>query len=185
MSLTKPKEYKGKVSIAQDKLTSAALQTYLDDSEPEYLTDLLGCELYDLFVADLDGNNIPQSPRFTAIYDAFCFDIDTVCIMEPWYIDYFPMYAINNQNKSRGMLAMLRGFMFFEYTRDQPQVNSSIGTSTSKGVASDLIAPTHTVLVREYNKSLVDYWNIQYFIRQDTDTYPEYNGLIKRSISII
>ena len=147
--------------------------------------DLLGCDLYDLFVADLDGNGVPQTARFTAIYDAFCIDIEGTSFNFKWSYDYYNYYCQNRQNKSRGILAMLRGFMFFEYTRDQPQLNSSIGTSTSKGVASDLKTPNQTALKKQYNKSILDYWNIQFFICENESDYPEYNGLRKGSVTII
>ncbi|GAG46870.1 unnamed protein product, partial [marine sediment metagenome] len=71
------------------------------------------------------------------------------------------------------------------YTRDQPQTNSSIGTSTSKGVASDLVAPINTTAIKNYNLSILDYWNIQYYICENSSVYPEYNGIKKQPTGIV
>jgi hypothetical protein len=185
MSLTKPSDYNGRVAITQNKFDASDLQIYLDNLEADYLQDLLGCDLYDLFVADLDVDNLPQTQRFIDIYNKFCNDISTSFYPGQWYFDYYNLYCLNKQNKSRGMLKMLEGFMYFEYVRDQDKLNSSIGVSKSKGVASNMVAPTNTNVIREYNKSLLDYWNIQYYICDNSDVYPEYNGIIKESISLI
>lgn len=186
MSLTIPSDYKGSVSIAQNKNDRVKLQEYLDEKEPEYLTDLLGCELYDLFVSDLDIDNKPQTQRFIDIYNAICDDLEGVCFIAiDWYEDYLNCYCSNRQNRSKGIISMLKGFMYFEYVRDQQVVNSSVGPNKSVGVASELVNNSSTSINKNYNKSIVDYWNIQYFIKINPDIYPEFNGITKQSISVI
>ncbi len=187
MSLTKPSDYKGTVAISKNKYDKADLQLYLDELEPEYLKDLLGCDLYDAFVADLALAPVgqPTAQRFIDIYNAFCIDIDTICYTYDWYNTYYAYYSLNSQNRSRGIKEMLKGFMYLEYVRDQEKTNSSVGVSKSKGVASDLIGANKAGLKKAYNKSIKDYWNIQYFICQDLTTYPEYNGIRKQGLSII
>ena len=80
---------------------------------------------------------------------------------------------------------MLKGFMFFEYTRFQQQANTAAGTAQSKGVASEIIGAGNTAAVKNYNRSLVDYWNIQYYICQNSTDYPDYNGLSKKPVSFL
>ena len=53
MSLTTQTDYKGTVRISQNGLDGDILQDYLDEKEPMYLKDLLGCDLYDLYVSYL------------------------------------------------------------------------------------------------------------------------------------
>lgn len=185
MSLTKPSDYKGSVKIAQNDFDTDFLQDYLDEKEPDYLRDLLGCELYDLFVADLI-NGIPQTQRFIDIYNAFCNDIDSICFIDPiWNAWFIESFCFNEQNRSRGVMEMLKGFMYFEYVRDQPIANSSVGPNVSVGIASDLVPLNSTAIKKAYNKSIKDYWNIQFFIQDNETDYPEFNGVIKRSISIL
>ena len=185
MSLTKPSEYNGTVTITKNKYDQADLQDYLDELEPLYLKDLLGCELYELFIADLDGDGVPQTERFTKIYDAFCYDLNNIWYPYGWNKLHYNYYILNQQNRSRGIIAMLKGFMFFEYTRDQAKLNSSIGTSTSDGVASTLRTALNTSAVKNYNKALVDYWNIQYYICKNSEIYPEYEGVFKYATGLI
>ena len=183
MSLTKPSDYKGLIAISQNRYDDEKLQLFLDELEGQCLTDLLGCDLYALFVADL-VLGVPQSARFLAIYNIISIDVEGFSVGD-WYYDYYNFYCSNKQNRSRGMLAMLKGFMFFEYVRIQQQTNSSIGTNKSVGVASELVSPPNTSAITNYNKSILDYWNIQYYIKENSDTYPEFNGLTKESISLI
>jgi len=167
MSLTTQTDYKGTVRISQNGLDGDILQDYLDEKEPMYLKDLLGCDLYDLYVADLDVNEIPQTAPYTTIFNPICNDDDC------------------DQKRSRGIKEMLKGFMYFEYVRDQHQINSSIGVSRSKGVASDMILPGSSIINKPYNLAVKDYQAIQYYICQNMTDFPTYEGLKKEAISII
>lgn len=167
MSLTKPSDYKGSVRISQNGLDKSILQDYLTEKESEYLRELLGCELYDLYVADsVDG--VPQNTPYTTIFNPLCLPSGDC-----------------KQGRSRGIKDMLIGFMYFEYVRDQHQINSSIGVSKSIGVASELLNPDNTMVKRIYNKSIIDYQVIQYYICQNIGDFPTYNGVKKEAISIL
>lgn len=190
MSILAPSDFTGTVAIAQNQNDSAKLQQYIDEWEDILTDDLLGCELGDLFRTDFASvpAGEPTAQRFKDIYDKFCNDIDTPSVYYSWSCcyEYYHLYCINMQNKSRGMKEMLKGLIYLLYVRDQPNVNNSIGTSKSKGVASELVPATQLTL--PYNRSINDYWNIQYFIvkeEADNGTYPEFNGIKKGVISII
>lgn len=189
MSLLTATDFTGIFAVSQNKYDSAKLQLYIDQLEESYLEELMGCDLYALYKADLDVNNIPQTQRFIDIFNKFCYDTQ-YCVKdcEPNYFDYplyFLNYCFNYQNKSRGIKDMLRGFMFAEYTRDQQITNSSIGANKSTGVASSLVANSAQAIRRHYNDSIKDYWNIQYYIVENESTYPEFKGVKKEYISIL
>ena len=79
MSFLQPSDFKGLVSQSKNEFTTPKIQLYIDDYEPEYLQDLLGCEMYEEFVADLlptpaVPTSVPQDPKFLAIFNPFCFD---------------------------------------------------------------------------------------------------------------
>lgn len=188
MSFTKSSDYKGINNISQNKYDSAYLQDYIDELEKEYLTDLLGCDLYALLIADLDIDGIPQTARFTALYEAICVDIESVYYGGDnswWYSEYYQHYCGNKQNRSRGMVEMLKSFIYAEYVREQANTNSSIGLSKSKGVASDMVRLDASAIRRNFNKGMNDYWNIQYYICENSATYPEYNGLRREKVSVL
>ena len=184
MSFLKQSDFKGPLKISKNDLSD--IQDYLDVFENEYLTDLLGCDLFDQFIADLDINLVPQTARFISIYNAFCIDLDFSCNINRHYNpEFIDCICLTDRNKSRGIFEMLKGFMFFEFVRDSDKGHSSIGTTKAKPSASRLVKPSATGIIRAYNHSLKDYWNIQYFISQDEDLYPEYNGIIKTPIGIL
>lgn len=184
MSILAPSDFKGSVSIAQNKFDTSDLQLYIDEWENELIDNLLGCELADLFRADL-VDNVPQTQRFIDIFNPFCEDIESQTLHLHWPSHVFFQFHVHGgaQNRSRGMKEMLKGLIYLLYVRDQPRINSSIGTTDSKGVASVLVPST--TLVLPYNRSINDYWNIQFFIVEDEDTYPEFEGIRKDAISVI
>lgn len=188
MSFTTPSDYKGINNITQNKYDVSYLQEYIDELEEEYLTDLLGCELYDLFIADLDLSGLPQSARFIAIYEKICEDIDSLLFLNPYnpfYYDYYDSYCYHRQNRSRGMVEMLKSFVYAEYVREQANTNSSIGLNKSKGVASDPVRLDGSAIRRNFNKGINDFWNIQYYICENSVTYPEFNGIRREKLSIL
>jgi hypothetical protein len=58
----------GRLIIATNKHTQQDLQYYIDKYEKEYLIDLLGIDLYYLFIADL-VNGVPQTQIYIDIYN--------------------------------------------------------------------------------------------------------------------
>ena len=72
-----PADFNGYYDISTDTFTGIDLETYISDIEPIALRRLLGVELYNLFIADLDGNGVPQTAIYQAIYNAF--DVDYNC----------------------------------------------------------------------------------------------------------
>ena len=53
MSFLQPSDFIGIVSLSSNEFSDIQIQLYIDRYEPIYLTDLLGCEFYDEFIADL------------------------------------------------------------------------------------------------------------------------------------
>ena len=187
MSILVPSDFVGKVAITQDDITAVKIQRYIDELEVQYLDDLLGCELSTLLIADLalPPAGEPTAQRFKDIFDKFCIDITGLVFPFPWSHDFFEFFVEHRQNRSRGIKEMLKGFIYFEYVRDQPIINSSVGMTRSKGVASDVIGSLNNGIVFGFNNALKDYWNIQFFINENLTTYSEFNGIRKEPTGII
>ena len=150
------------VSVHQE----AELQIFIDEFEKDYLVDMLGCELYDLFIADLN-NGIPQTPIYLSIYNEFCID-KGVC---------------RNQWKSEGMVKMLEKFIFWEYTRDQKVRNTPSGNVANEVEASRETNFPASRIYTNYNKGIDSYCAIQWFICDNLSDYPTFNGLTKEKTS--
>ena len=142
--------------------TEADLQIYIDQFEKDYLIDLLGCELYDLFAADL-VSGVPQSAIYLSIYNSFCED-ESSCGIK-WV--------------SEGMVKMLEKFIFWEYTRDQKVKNTFSGNVVNENEASRETSFPESRIFQIYNQAIVSYKAIQWFICDNSSDYPTYNGCKK------
>jgi hypothetical protein len=94
---------KGKWELATGIYEQQKINGYIDLYTNRLLAELLGVDLYNLFVADLDPITfVPQDPVYLAIYNAF-------------------MHEGGNCNIiiSDGMVDMIKGFIYFEYLKDQ------------------------------------------------------------------
>lgn len=157
-------DFTGEKTIAQSIATDPKLQAYIDKYEPIYLTNLLGCELYDLFIADLDAQDLPQSQRFIDIFDPFCKD-DSCGIV-----------------RSEGIKEMLLCFIYFEYAKDNNFQQSTNGTVSSQMEVSKVIPLSHTNGYDMFNNGIDTYCSIQWLMLKSTE-YPEFNGQYKKKIS--
>jgi len=161
--IVQPEDFVGFYAIPQSK--NSDLQDWLDQFERELIDELLGCELATLFFADLDGNGVPQSPRFTDIYSKFCIEINEISTI------------------SQGIPDMLKGLIYMLYLRDQQVTSDLNGTKRDLGenTQEDGNAAT-TKFQQRYNRGVASYHAIQIFIDDDPDTYPEFEGIIKETI---
>lgn len=160
---------KGFYKIASNCHTEYDLQDYIDKYEKCYLIDLLGCDLYNLFVADLDLPTAPPTPvplslRFLEIYNAFCVDDPNQCDAV-W--------------ESEGMIDMLKGFVYFHYVRDYKFQTSQTGTIVNNNEVSREAnnLELQNGVSERFNRAQGSYWSIRRYIIDKGDViYPEFNG---------
>ena len=158
-------DFVGKYKIAKDCYSKTELEAYIEKYEVRYLQDLLGCKLYDAFVADLndDDSQRPQELRFRKIFEPFC--IDDVC---------------GEMYRSDGVLDMLKGFIYYQYVLDQKFKNTTTGTVINETSFSRDVAMTKSTIEDRYNLAVDSYIAIQLYIMDDKLSYPEFNGIKKR-----
>lgn len=138
------------------------IEAYINEYEPDFLRDLLGVELYDLFVADLDPiTGLPVTARFLDIYNAIYLDDDS-CI-----------------RISKGMKEMLKGFVYFNIVRDSDFHNTISGNVKNEFSNASSVTTIQMGLNERYNVALGYYNTIQWFICENSADYPEYNGQSK------
>lgn len=148
----------GRMRIARTTWQNDDVQDYIDEQEKFYLKRLLGLELYNLLIADLDASGVPQSARFLSIYNEF--ELDNDC----------------DGCDSRGMKIMLKGLIFFHVVRDQPVKQNTTGIARKKRENSENVGINSFDFVTRYNNSVDDFMCISKKICSDLETYPEYNG---------
>lgn len=150
------------------------LQAYIDRYEKRYLIDLLGCDLAELFIADLFGG-VPQDPIYQAIYEEICVDLT-----EGFNSIYYGTCGCKPKRIiSRGMKSMLMGFIFFEFMRDQPFQKGNTGVTVGMAENSEYAPFSKWGIDQYYNESISDYQNIQYFIYENQEDYSQFNGVKK------
>jgi hypothetical protein len=152
--------------IATDVYTVSEVDGAIDTYEKQLIIELLGVELGDLFIDDLDVNGVPTTQRFTDIF-------------ESWFKQYDDVIY-----QSVGMKQMLVWWVFFFYVREQWQDNSINGNVESEGSISRDSKMSYVTLIKNYNVAIKTYKSIQKFIEENKSTYPEYKGICKEYIGI-
>jgi len=158
-------DFIGKYKIAKDCYSKIDLEFYIEKYEKSYLQDLLGCELYDAFIADLDTNEppVPQTQVFLDIFDSFC-ENDGCGLMY----------------RSDGIVDMLKGFVYYHYVLDQKFKNNINGTMVSESSFSREVDLSKSTMEDRYNLAVNSYVSIQLYIIDNSTLYPEFNGVKKK-----
>lgn len=158
-------DFEGQFQIARDNFTKAIFDDYRDEKQFNLIYKLLGAELGQLFIDDLDANGVPVTARFTAIYEAFIVD-DGSSVRE-----------------SKGIKEMTIAYIYYYWCRDNNRNVGITGNTKNKGENSDVIE-TVDWIVRAYNKAIATYKEIQWYIGENSTDYPEYNGVPREYLSI-
>ncbi len=160
-------DFTGTAQLQFDTQTEAKFDVIRDEREAEYIYQLLGAELGKLFIADLDANGVPLTARFTAIYDAFVEDIGTT--------SFYNWPGMESIAESKGIKYFLKNIIWFYFARNNQMLVTAGG---NKSAASQNSEPNNDsfALARMYNKSIDTAHAIQWYIYDNSATYPEYNG---------
>jgi hypothetical protein len=158
-------DFVGEYKVSQSRFTE--LELYIAEYEKHYLLRLLGADLYALFIADLTAPT-PQTPQtliYQNIFNAFQTDENGYLII------------------SEGIKKMLIQFIYFHYVRDMQHYNTTTGTVTNVNENSTMPTYNGYNLIEAYNKGVVNYDNIQWYLVQNEVDYTQFNGSILEYIS--
>tara|TARA_R110001606_G_scaffold85719_6_gene194308 strand:- start:1523 stop:2029 length:507 start_codon:yes stop_codon:yes gene_type:complete len=149
----------GKYELGRGSYDVTRLQDYINSFEQRYLTDMLGADLYAEFKADVIlGTGYPTEVRFQKIFDAFSID-------HHWTILH-----------SGGIIEMLKGFIYYEYTKDQIVAMTNIGNVRPVGENSEIPSTLYTQIYNRYNEGIRSYRAVQCYILDNKVDYDGYNG---------
>ena len=149
-------------SLPEQKYIS--YQNYLDKYEKQFLTNLLGAELYGLFIADL-VSGVPQTQRFIDIYNAFSID-DNNCV-----------------RYSEGLKVATLQFVYFYAVRDLSVKKTNTGVVFNNNEVSEGPVYSGYNIVEAYNKAIKNAKEIQWYICDNDEVYPEENVQLFEYIS--
>lgn len=158
MAIVLSTDFVGEYAIPQTCFNSVEFDFFIEKYEKVYLVQLMGAELYDLFIADLDGATpqAPQTQRFIDIFEEFQID-DSICLIV-----------------SEGMRKMMVQFIYFHYVRENQTLNTANGTVTNS-VELGTNAAFQGNIVQAYNQGVRNAHGIQWFILDDHTVYTEEN----------
>jgi len=148
----------GRFKIPTTTFQESDLNDFITKYENQYLVELLGVELFNLFVADLVAG-VPVDARFVAIFDAFNDQDD--CFL----------------CRSEGMKEMMKAFVYFHYVRDTYTRNTTNGVKQQKAENSISLDAVSGDLTTRFNEGVNSYWCIQRRMCDDSTLYPEFNGV--------
>ena len=80
---------------------------------------------------------------------------------------------------------MLKGMVYFQYVRDQANVDSEHGPVTNNHENSVRTKGAARGMVQRYNQSIKTYRAIRWYICENDDIYPEENSQFKDFVSLI
>lgn len=169
MSLfVQPEDFKqGSLTIAYNNITEADLQECINSIELDTITDLLGCSLGFMFISDYTPGVGFANTRFKTLFEPFATDTD-----------FGPL-------KSEGIKEMLKGFIYFEYVRNQPNQDRQNGLVNAVNENSTPISGGQGSLHLKHNRAANTYSAIQCYVGLHADMYPEFKGVLKKRASWI
>jgi len=156
--------------IARTKQSLKELPALIDDVEKNELQQLLGCELYELFIADLTANTpqTPQNSPYTEIFDPFCKN------------DYSCGPLV-----SKGIKDMLMAFVYFQWHSYNLNKSVAGGVVRVDAENSEQVTGNGFNIYVKQNRGIATYQAIQQYICENLNTYPTYDGITKNNSGII
>jgi hypothetical protein len=156
--LIKNTDFVGKFAIAQNSFSN--IDVFITQYETNYLYDLLGKTLADLFIASV-VNYVPVGAAYLAIYNTI--ELQYNC------------YTYRNE----GMKNMLLGFLYYEYMRKNP-IKSTISGQVINANENSTFYYDNWGMTNRYNESAESYQIIQQYISDNSTDYPDYLGQQKQ-----
>lgn len=153
-------------SFALSKSIEDTLDAYIAKYEEAYLMELMGVELFKLFKADVSAG-VPQTAPYQALFNKISADVDN--------------YIVTSQ----GLKSMLLGFIWFEYVRITGYKHTGTGVVTGVNEISRNANLQSGFIYKRYNESINDYKVIQWYICDNSSTYPTYNGQQKNIAGVL
>jgi len=155
----------GRIRISQTSESKEDLDNFIAAYEAMYINHLLGITMATDFINDL-VDRVPQSEKYLEIYNPFTKEIG------------------DHMFTSLGMKEMIKGFIYVDFIAMQPIQNTPLGNvkniaEVSEGIDNRI--PSAVV----YNQSVKTSDAIQYYIEDNSDTYPDFDGIHKEMTGIL
>lgn len=155
MSILTPSDFVGRFLITKNANNVTNIQTIIDETEFSIMNELLGAELYALYLAGVTVND----PIYLKLRDKF-----------------FESDSCGRHTKSLGVVRMLLGFTYFDYYQTDgitASLNGQQSTLSENSEKVSVIMANNQI----YNDSVYTFINIQSYIRENLEVYPTFKGI--------
>lgn len=140
-------DFTGKYQLSTGMYDVTKLQDYIIRYEKRYLIELFGAKLYDEFISDL-VLNIPKSPNFLKVFNPF-----------------YENVTLRQLIISEGIKEMLKGFIYFEYSKDLINQMTPYGNVRPISENSEPVSTLYSMIYARYNEAIKSYKAIQTYIQ--------------------
>lgn len=153
-------DFVGKYELSITEETELKIQEYIDRLENELLRELFGLNLYNLWESSVN-------PIYTILTSPIVFQ-EEGCNGKIW--------------ESKGIVDMLTGFIYWEYSRDAYTQQTIDGAQKNLGENSVNSTFIMANLQGRFADALTSYEAIQAYIKKNLAVYPEYRGIEKHVV---
>ncbi len=173
MSIIDETYFIGKIDLPTDNVNRVnKLQTYIDDSEKEYLIKALGYELYKLFIAYV-ANPTPTVDRYDDILNGSDFTNITTNKLDNW-----------NGLQNTELKSFLAYFSYYEFLDGENESASGDGVTSNEFENSIKVSPIQKQ-TRAFSLGKELYCKLYDFLKANEDTYPEWNYTSLGNVNVL
>lgn len=170
--ITLPNDFEGFYNIAQDCYSIKDLELYIEQFEPEYLCKILGKDLSEALINELETNGgvLPPSSRFVILFEPMCLGCNAVsCCCKKKSADVG--YSI-------GLKKILLGLIYYDYVTQQKHKNTITGIVNAQNDTSNTASNQTITRLSEqrWNKSVTSIEALQIYLADNILTFPEFKG---------
>lgn len=168
---------KNKYALARTEDTDPILQDYIDTYEKKFIYDLLGVELGNIVIDELENETGSGSDGL---------DTRIENVIRPFVVQdatgHFRDWDSNQPRifQSLGMADMLTAFIYFMYVFETQLQHTQSGVALYMGESAKVLSPREAVRLaeRKWNSALNTVDAIQYRCKFELpDVYPEFKGI--------
>lgn len=175
MSILAPTDFQqGTYKLSSDTYSKLNIEQFITEWEDHYLRRLFGAELFALYDDNL--------PRFSVITAPFAEQSATGTVFYPIGQLEGDFETFNPQIwESFGLVDMLKGFIYFEFSKRVGMSVTSAGRHEPETETSSKpnMAAVNALIGDAYNRAIQSYKAIQWYMSKSDHAgdYPEYNGI--------
>ena len=163
MAIVTTSDFIDKFKLTLTDFNTNELSSYIERYETITLIELMGKELFDLYVIGFGLNE----PIYVKLHNSFIEQSDCGEVLN-----------------SRGLKDLILGTVYFYYSRDILTQRSENGSVAKKGENSSNVTQIQSNVQSRWDEAVDTYCAIQSYIIENHDVYPTFRGLERQKLPL-